>query len=273
MRADILTGFAAERPSVASPEKHSMSETMSSTARAENEIAHGEWLASHDAEMEWGWGSPAGRIRADRRADLIAKGAGLRPGVKALEIGCGTGLFTEKFARTGATIVAVDISPDLIALAKRRGLPQDRVSLLVKRFEDCDVEGPFDAVIGSSVLHHLEFGTALRRIGELLKPGGAVSFAEPNMLNPQVFLERRRWLSRLFPYVSPDETAFVRWKLARQLREHGFCDIDIQPYDWLHPGTPAALMGLVSGAGRVVEATPLAKEFSGSLIIHARKAL
>jgi SAM-dependent methyltransferase len=240
-----------------------------SATRAEREIAHGRILAQGDPESLWGWKTPAGRERARRRAGLIAQGAALAPGVLALEIGCGTGHFTEMFAATGARIVAVDISGDLLSKALSRDLPADRVRFLEKRFEECEVDGPFDAVIGSSVLHHLEIEEALAKIHGLLKPGGRMSFAEPNMLNPQVFVERkftflRPWLS----YVSPDETAFVRWKLADALAKAGFAEVEIAPFDWLHPSTPEPLIRLTDGMGRVMERTPLVREFAGSLHIR-----
>jgi 2-polyprenyl-3-methyl-5-hydroxy-6-metoxy-1,4-benzoquinol methylase len=238
-----------------------------SIGRAENEIHHGELLASKDTELIWGWGSPAGRVRATRRATFIGRGANLAPKVHALEIGCGTGMFTEMFAQTGARIVAVDISPDLLKKAKSRNLPKDTIRFMEKRFEECDVDGPFDAVIGSSILHHLELGKALQRIYELLKPNGVLSFAEPNMLNPQVFAERT--FRKIFPYISPDETAFVRWTLKRKLQKAGFTDIEITPFDWLHPSVPRSFIGLVSGMGRTVEMIPFLREFSGSLYIRA----
>lgn len=238
--------------------------------RAEHEIKHGEWLAARDPETVWGWGTPAGQIRARRRANLIIAGAGLAPGKRVLEIGCGTGLFTEMFAATGATILAVDISAELLNKARARGLPAGQVTFCERRFEDCDVAGPFDAVIGSSVLHHLEIETAIQCIKHFLKPGGKISFAEPNLLNPQVFLERRLSFLPLFSYTSPDETAFVRWRLARQLRGAGFTSVTIQPFDWLHPATPRPLIKTVSTLGRLVESVPLAREFSGSLTITAQ---
>src|SRR5947209_2941817 len=80
-----------------------------SASRANHEILHGRKLAAGHAETTWGWGTPAGKQRASRRAAMIAHGARLGPGVRALEIGCGTGLFTECFALSGAEIVAVDI--------------------------------------------------------------------------------------------------------------------------------------------------------------------
>jgi SAM-dependent methyltransferase len=240
--------------------------------RAGNEIAHGRWLAERDPELVWGWGTPAGRLRAQRRAGLIAAGAALRPGVTALEIGCGTGLFTELFAASGASLVAVDISDDLLARARQRRLPPERVRFVSGRFEDAALPGGFDAAIGSSVLHHLELDDALAAMRKALKPGGVLSFAEPNMLNPQVFLERHPpfFLKDYYAYTSPDETAFVRWTFAKQLERAGFVDVKITPFDWLHPATPPALIGAVRAAGRLIERTPLAREFAGSLHILAR---
>jgi 2-polyprenyl-3-methyl-5-hydroxy-6-metoxy-1,4-benzoquinol methylase len=241
------------------------------TLMAQHEIEHGKLLASMKTEHIWGWDTPAGRLRANRRAELVISGAHLTAGVQALEIGCGTGMFTELFAHTGARLVAVDISSDLLQKAIARELPPDQVIFLEKRFEDCEVDGPFDAVIGSSVLHHLDADAALAKIYVLLKPGGIMSFAEPNMLNPQVFAERR--FRRWFPYVSPDETAFVRWKLAGALATAGFEEITITPFDWLHPSTPAGMIAAVKRIGGWLEALPIVREFAGSLWICAHRPL
>lgn len=256
---------------------------MSTSNRASHEIAHGRWLAEHDAEQVWGWGSPAGQRRAARRGEMIIAAAGLGPGRRALEIGCGGGLFTESFANTGSQVLAVELSPELVELAEQRKLDPRRVRFVCGRFEDVPLpeagEGgaagafsaPFDAVVGSSVLHHLELDAAFRRIHALLRPGGRLVFAEPNMLNPQVWMERRFRHWDRFRYVSPDETAFVRCSLARDLRAHGFDDVRITPFDWLHPSTPAALVPLVAGVGRFVEWLPGLREFAGSLLISARR--
>lgn len=235
--------------------------------RKDNEILHGKFLASGDTESLWGWGTPAGRRRAQRRARIIADGASLCSTIRVLEIGCGTGMFTELFAQTGCAIVAVDISAELLEKAALRNLPEGQVHFVQKRFEDCAIDGPFDAVIGSSVLHHLEIDAALLKIYELLKPGGIMSFAEPNMLNPQIFSERK--FRRFFPRISPDETAFVRSSLKHSLKKAGFCDIEIIPFDWLHPAVPEELIPAVSATGRLLERIPLLREFSGSLHIRA----
>ena len=233
-------------------------------------------LAAADSEAWWGWSTPAGQARARRRADLIIGAAGLRAGRTILEIGCGTGLFTAPFAATGARIVAVDISPDLLAKAIERRLPAERVRFEQRRAESLELtdhachgwaaEG-FDAIVGSSVLHHLDIPAAIETCKRLLATGGRLVFAEPNLLNPPVGMERkfRSW----FPYVSPDETAVVRWELRRRLERAGFSNVAITPFDWLHPATPAALIPAVAGAGWVFEQVPLLREFAGSVLISA----
>ncbi len=247
---------------------------MSLSQRARNEIEHSKGLAALDTESVWGWGIPAGRLRAEKRSALIIEGANLMAGQRVLEIGCGTGNFTEIFARTGAQIVAVDISPDLLEKALARGLPAGQVQFIQQRFEDCDANGSFDAVIGSSILHHLDIQLAFSKIFDLLKPGGRLSFGEPNMLNPQVFLERRFYFIKpLFGYVSPDETAFLRWSLRTQMMDFGFENVEIKPLDWLHPLVPSALIGLVTGVEKQLEKTPIFREFAGSLYIRARRPL
>ena len=250
-----------------------------SVDRAANEIAHGRMLAASESEETWGWTTPAGQLRACRRADLIISAAGAGPGHTILEIGCGTGMFTERFAGTGARIVAVDISPDLLAKALDRRLPADRIRFEQRRFETLELADPavqawaadgFDAIIGSSVLHHLDIPAAIETCRRLLSPGGRIAFAEPNLLNPQVWMERnfRSW----FPYVSRDETAIVRWPLQRLLQRAGFSNIVISPFDWLHPATPESLMGIVGGVGRVLEQVPGVREFAGSVLISATGA-
>lgn len=235
--------------------------------RRSREIDHGKYLAAGGAEELWGWGTAAGVRRAERRAQLIAEAAGLASGVRALEIGCGTGNFTRLFAATGATVEGNDISPELLSLARQ---DNPGVRFVQGAFEDLSANSGYDTVIGSSVLHHLEVERALAKCYELLRPGGRLAFAEPNMLNPQVFAERTFMRKRL-KYVSPDETAFVRWSLAKAIKGAGFEQVRIVPFDWLHPSVPAALINAVQTVGRMLEFMPLLREFAGSLIISARK--
>lgn len=235
----------------------------------ENEINHGRYLASSDTEAVWGWGSPAGKKRAERRGNLLIKSGKIEPGAKVLEIGCGTGLFTSMFADQKAAIIAVDLSPDLLAIARAKKFPYNNVRFIEKQFEECSVDGPFDVIVCSSVLHHLIVAKSLEKIFSLLKEDGRIAFAEPNMLNPQVWIQCR--FRRFFKCMSVDETAFVRWRIKRQLVKAGFTGISIKPFDWLHPAVPSFCIGIVSFIGLILEHTPFFREFSGSLLIGAKK--
>lgn len=235
------------------------------------EIEHGRLIA-HDAERIWNWSSPAGRKRALRRAALIAHHAGLRPGMRVLELGCGSGLFTESFARTGAAVTAIDISSDLLDVARNRTAWPLTVNFALADAEDLPFPNEhFDAVVGSSVLHHLRLLPATAGLFRVLRPGGRISFAEPNMLNPQIALQRSVPVLRRWAGESPEETAFIRWSLAHDLRRQGFEEVRIEPFDFLHPAVPRRLVPWVSRVGTVIERIPLLREIAGSLIIHGRK--
>jgi len=238
--------------------------------RAEHEIAHGRSLAESGAEEIWGWGTAAGKARARRRAGWIAAAGKLRPGARVLEIGCGTGLFTEFFAASGATILAVDISEDLLASARRRGLPPT-VTFACMPFEHLDSRQPFDAIIGSSVLHHLDIDAALKQIFRLLAPRGLLAFAEPNMLNPQIMVQSNVPALRKRMGYSPDETAFLRWQIRRRLARAGFVDVCVVPRDWLHPSMPPSLIGAVKRVEDLLEHLPLIREFAGSVYMTGRR--
>ena len=236
------------------------------------EFEHGAALGL-DAEDKWNWDSPAGQVRAGRRAELLFHAAHLFPGAQTFELGCGTGLFTGLMSARGVSIFAVDVSPDLITLAKERDYLSPVEFYCGDFLTLTGLEGAFDAAWGSSVLHHVPVDLFFPRILEVLKPGGWMAFAEPNMLNPQIFAERnipavRRWANN-----SPDETAFIRFSLKNQLAIHGFKDIRIMPHEWLHPAVPHPLIPAVQRFGAVLEKLPVIREFSGSLLIAARRPL
>jgi len=235
------------------------------------EIEHSKNIAAN-AETIWGWGTLAGLARAERRGNYFTLIAAIRPGKKVLEVGCGTGIYTEKLARTGADIVAIDISSDLLAQARNK-IKSPNISFLEADLENLPFPNEnFDAVVGVSILHHVNACEALKEIRRVLKPDGAIVFSEPNMLNPQIAFERNIPAIRKMLGNSPSETAFFRWGLARMLKNAGFSEIDIKPFDFLHPLTPKAFIKTVERLGLIIEHIPLLKEFAGSLLISARKA-
>ena len=240
-----------------------------SEIRKAHELTHGKLLAPNAIEI-WGWGTPAGLERARRRTELLIERASIQSGMKVLEFGCGTGMFSRRIAATGAVLTAVDLSPELIAEAQKESHPS--VSFQIGDIEMLPFhDATFNAVIGSSVLHHVKVEKALMEAFRVLKPGMSIAFAEPNMLNPQIAIQKN------IPFIkrklgdSPDETAFFRWPMARLLKRLGFTDIVVDPYDFLHPAIPQKFIPLAIKITHLLEATPLIREIAGSIILSARK--
>ena len=248
----------------------SFQHTLSLTNRHLNEISHGQHIAGH-AEAVWGWDRPTGPARLKRRTDFLIHYGALKSDASVLEIGCGTGVVTEYLARSGASITGIDLSPHLLGKALDRKV-SDRVTFRVGNAEALDFpDSSFDAVVGSSVLHHLDLDRALDEIRRVLRPGGRMAFSEPNMLNPHIFVQKNiPWVKRLAGD-SPDETAFFRWAISNRLRLAGFADPEVIPYDFLHPAVPAPFIPSVSHLSRFLEQMPLIRELAGSLILSAEK--
>ncbi len=195
----------------------------------------------------------------------------LRPGMVVLELGCGTGTFTRELARSGADITAIDVSPELLEIARADCSAPNVHYQTENAYALSYPDAAFDSVVGSSVLHHLEVEEALRNIYRVLKPGGTIFFTEPNMLNPQIAVQKNvPWVKRKLGD-SPDETAFFRWRLRGLLEQTGYRNVRIDPFDFLHPKTPVRLINRVNTFGRFLESVPVISEFAGSLYIRGIK--
>jgi len=237
--------------------------------RIAKEVQHGRFLAQRGAGEIWNWESPAGKLRWARRVKMLS--SHLKPGMSVLELGCGTGSFTRELARSGAEIVAIDVSPELLEIAKLNcSVPNVRFQIQ-NAYSLSYSEAVFDSVVGSSVLHHLEIEEALRDVYRVLKPEGTICFTEPNMLNPQIAIQKNiPWIKQKLGD-SPDETAFFRWPLRRLLERAGYRDIRVDPFDFLHPKTPVGLIDRMDAFGRFLENVPVISEVAGSLYIRAMK--
>src|SRR5262245_47167533 len=237
--------------------------------RVAQEIRHGRFLAQHGAGEIWNWESPAGKLRWARRVKMLS--SHLKPGMTVLELGCGTGYFTQQLAHSKADVVAIDVSPELLEIARANCSASNVQYQIENACELSYNDAVFDSVVGSSVLHHLEIDTALRDIYRVLKPEGSIYFTEPNMLNPQIAIQKNvPWIKRKLGD-SPDETAFFRWSLRRLLEQIGYRAVRIDPFDFLHPKTSVLLVGRVDALGRFLENVPVISEFAGSLYIRAVK--
>jgi 2-polyprenyl-3-methyl-5-hydroxy-6-metoxy-1,4-benzoquinol methylase len=225
-----------------------------------------------DPEKIWGWGTPAGRARAERRAKLIIQAGNINSGSTTLEIGCGTGTFTELVSKSGASIIACELCEELIELAKQRSYAS-KVSFITEDFAGLGPEhdGRYDVVWGSSVLHHLDLKKSLPKMLRLIKPGGRLVFAEPNMLNPQIWMERHVGFIRKIAGASPDETAFYRWQIKKLLLGEEFINVSARPHEFLHPLIPKPFIPLFTSLTTFAEWLWPVREIGGSLLISAEK--
>ena len=119
--------------------------------------------------------APVGRIRASVRAGrdqmrstLVSwLGTDLR-GKRILDAGCGTGALAVEAARLGAQVVAIDLSPTLVNLARKR-IPSDVAHLV--EFHSGDMLdkglGDFDHVVAMDSIIHYQTDDAVEALAQL----------------------------------------------------------------------------------------------------------
>jgi SAM-dependent methyltransferase len=136
------------------------------------------------------------------------------PGGRLLDVGCGSGAFVAQMAELGWRTQGIDPDPAAVASAREAGLDVTRGTLA-----DVDSDeraGLFDAITLSHVIEHLhDPGGDLRRINRLLRPGGLLWIATPNLEALGLRRFGRDWLG-----LDPPRhlVLFTRASLERLLR-------------------------------------------------------
>jgi trans-aconitate methyltransferase len=120
-----------------------------------------KWDAGlYDAKHAFVWENAKGVV------ELLAP----KPGERILDLGCGTGTLTSEIAASGAEVLGVDRSPEMIEEARKK--------FPALRFEVCDARSlefsaEFDAVFSNAALHWIpEASLVLKGVARSLKPGG-----------------------------------------------------------------------------------------------------
>lgn len=144
-------------------------------------------------------------------------------GREVLDFGCGDGALSVIMARLGAHVTALDISPELVDVARKRAVLDgvgDRIQFLVRDITAAPLRANwFDFVVCNLVLHHVDVRSVVPRIAAALKPGGTAIVLEPIAFSP--WLQRVRDLVPIDKRASPgerplneDEVDFVINELA-----------------------------------------------------------
>jgi SAM-dependent methyltransferase len=129
-------------------------------------------------------------------------------GKSVLDLGCGSGENLIPLVKRGAQVIAMDISPELVDLARRRlasyQISDETVTVQVgSAYETGLPDESIDVVFAMALLHHLDLAKVRDEIYRILRPGGRFILREPIRFSPTL-----RALRRLFPAPEADISDF-----------------------------------------------------------------
>ncbi|GAA4399001.1 class I SAM-dependent methyltransferase [Fodinibacter luteus] len=154
-------------------------------------------------------------------AEAIEQAVSLNPGMRALDVGCGTGRLSILLADRVASVVVTDPSAGMVQVARERieaaGLG-DRMRAVQADLTTDSVDGDFDVVWSSLALHHVQdLDGLLRSVAGLLVDGGVLAVADLDEDPDGAFHAEK---------VDFDgHDGFDRRRLAEQLGHAGFVEI------------------------------------------------
>jgi 2-polyprenyl-6-hydroxyphenyl methylase/3-demethylubiquinone-9 3-methyltransferase len=202
-------------------------------------------IARFDAAAERWW-DPRGdmkplhelnplRLRfVDERAPLAGR--------QVLDVGCGGGLLAEAMARAGAQVTALDLSTELLAVARlhaqQSGVVVDYREVPVETLA-ADRPGSFATVTCMEMLEHVpDPASVVDSVARLLRPGGDAFFSTLNR-TPRAYLQAvlgAEYLLRLLPRGTHSYERFIRpseleaWCRAAGLELLEIAGIEYDPF-------------------------------------------
>lgn len=152
-------------------------------------------------------------------------------GADVLEIGPGSGFFTERLVKKANSVVAIDISDEMLKALRKR-IPARNLNVAqigIERLYDVPNFGHFDYVVCMRVLPHVEdVGSALQLIQKAIRNDGAALF---DLWNAKSFPMRIRKLLR-----RPSPVFTQYFSLAHMINMIGNAGFDItNSWGWGYP--------------------------------------
>lgn len=116
--------------------------------------------------------------------EYVLRQAGLAPGMRVLDVGCGAGdvaFLAAKLVGPQGAVIGVDRSPEAIGYAQQRaqqgGL--DNVHFVAADVAQWALDEPVDALVGRLILMYFpDPASVLKRLLSSVRPGGVVAFQE-----------------------------------------------------------------------------------------------
>jgi ubiquinone/menaquinone biosynthesis C-methylase UbiE len=175
-------------------------------------------------------------------------------GGDVLDVGMGTGRLCEELDRRGWRVTGVDLSPAMVAAARRR-LPHLAERLVEGPIERLPFDdGSFDAVTATGVLEYVthDLGAAVAELARVLRLQGVAVLSFPRQQSPALL-----WRSKLlYPAVRAVKRVVPVGRPA--------------PLE-LPPRSEQEFLAAVAGAGLDVEETRRIGRFASHLVLRARK--
>jgi ubiquinone/menaquinone biosynthesis C-methylase UbiE len=203
-----------------------------------------------------------GSFNAPRTRMMFAE-AGIRPGMRVLDLGCGAGDSTfvaADLVGPGGSVVGLDHSPEALARARlragQRGLAQ--VQFFEGDIHDRAPGGPFDAIVEVLALWQLpDPAEVLRRQATVLSPGGLVVVSDSDITTSRsvpdtpLWTQARSWALEAFARAGLAADFGQRlWAIVEEAGLRPLGMMGIEPYVW--PGHEDGLVWLVESM-RVLE--------------------
>jgi len=127
-----------------------------------------------------------------------------KPSQRILDLGCGTGHLTGQIAISGATVVGIDRSPDMIQQAREK-YPALQFEVMDAR--EISFPEPFDAVFSNATLHWIkEPEKVIVGIAKALRPGGrfVAEFGGKGNVGELLAANERAWHKLGLPRPAPN---------------------------------------------------------------------
>jgi len=120
----------------------------------------------------------ADMIRHDDIISAILDRAGVCEGADVLDVACGTGvLFPDYLDRKVGSLTAVDISPEMVKIARSK-FPEEKVTVLCGDVEALELGRKFDCIVVYNAFPHFpEPARLIETLSGMLKPGGYLTVA------------------------------------------------------------------------------------------------